>query len=198
MVKHLPRTISFLKATAIGGLLFLLPFAGVVFILSYVYKVAQDTYKAIDPWLPDFFHSGIGIAILFVVAVAIVVGACFLVGLFASRSIAKEGTQWLESNLLKVFPKYAIYKDILAGSLGSEHAAPSMKPVYVMHQGLRRLAFETNRQADGSVAIYFPGSPDPWSGFLAYVPAEDVQNANLSFSDAVSQLEQLGRAVVAK
>lgn len=191
----IPRSVSFLKATAIGGLVFLLPFAAIIFVMSYVFQAAQQIYKTVDPWLPDFFHSGIGIAILFVGGIALVVVACFVSGLLASRSIAREGNRWIENNLMKVFPKYAIYKDLLAGTLGGEHHKVTMKPAYVDYQGVSRLVFETNRFEDGTVAVYFPGSPDPWNGFLARVPADQINGAELTFFDAVGQLEQMGRNV---
>lgn len=173
----------------------MLPFAAIIFVLSYVFQAAQQVYKAIDPLLPDFFHSNIGIAILFIGGVALVIVACFASGLLASRSIAKEGNRWIENNLVKVFPKYAIYKDLLAGTLGGDQHSPTMKPVYVVHHGVSRLVFETNRHDDGTVAVYFPGSPDPWNGFLGMVPADQVVPAELSFLDAVGQLEQMGRSV---
>ncbi|MFN7877571.1 MAG: DUF502 domain-containing protein [Pirellula sp.] len=191
----IPRSVSFLKATAIGGLVFLLPFAAIIFVMSYVFQAAQQIYKTVDPWLPDFFHSGIGIAILFVGGIALVVVACFVSGLLASRSIAREGNRWIENNLMKVFPKYAIYKDLLAGTLGGEHHKVTMKPAYVDYQGVSRLVFETNRYEDGTVAVYFPGSPDPWNGFLARVTADQIKGAELTFFDAVGQLEQMGRSV---
>ncbi|XZE21886.1 DUF502 domain-containing protein [Pirellulaceae bacterium SH449] len=193
MSEMLPRSVSFLKATAIGGLVFLLPIVAVAFVLSYVFQVAQQTYKAIDPLLPDFFHSSFGVAVLFLGGVAGVVVACFASGLVATRSIAREGNQWIENNLLKVFPKYAIYKELLAGTLSGDLHSPTMKPVYIEHQGYLRLAFETNRQSDGRVTVYMPGSPDPWNGFLALVLADQVKSAGLSFAEAVSQLEQMGR-----
>lgn len=195
MIDLIPRSISFMKATAIGGLVFLLPFAAIIFVLSYVFQAAQQVYKAVDPWLPDFFHSSIGIAILFFGGVALVITACFASGLLASRSIAKEGNRWIENNLVKVFPKYAIYKDLLAGTLGGDHHKVTMKPAYVNYQEISRLVFETNRIDDGMVAIYFPGSPDPWNGFLARVPADQVMPAELTFFEAVGQLEQMGRSV---
>jgi uncharacterized membrane protein len=191
----IPRSVSFLKATAIGGLVFLIPFAAIIFVMSYVLQAAQQVYKTVDPWLPDFFHSSIGIAILFIGGVALVVVACFVSGLLASRSIAKEGNRWIENNLAKVFPKYTIYKDLLAGTLGGEHHKVTMKPAYVDYQGFSRLVFETNRFEDGTVAVYFPGSPDPWNGFLARVPANQIMGAELSFFEAVGQLEQMGRGV---
>jgi len=173
----------------------LLPFAAIIFVLSYVLQAAQQAYKVIDPWLPDFFHSNIGIAIFFLGGVAMIIVACFASGLLASRSIAKEGNRWIENNLVKVFPKYAIFKDLLAGTLGGDQHSPTMKPAYFVYQGVSRLVFETNRCDDGTVAVYFPGSPDPWNGFLGIVPADQIVPAELTFFDAVSQLEQMGRSV---
>ena len=190
-MKRFSRTLEFLKTTAIGGILFLMPIAGLLFVLGYLYQVVLVVYKAIESWLP--IHSATGIAILFLLSLVIVVLGCFFVGLIASRSIAKQSTLWIESNLLKIFPKYSIYKDILTGTLGGSKALPSLKPVRVEVGGVSRLAFETGRRPDGTVTVYFPGAPDPWAGFLGEVPADRISPEAMPFTEAVGHLEQLGR-----
>lgn len=190
-MKRFSRTLEFLKTTAIGGILFLMPIAGLFFVLGYLYRVVLVVYKAIESWLP--IHSATGFAILFLLSLVIVVLGCFFVGLIASRSIAKQSTLWIESNLLKIFPKYSIYKDILTGTLGGSNALPSLKPVRVEVGGVSRLAFETGRRPDGTVTVYFPGAPDPWVGFLGEVPADRISPEAMPFTEAVGHLEQLGR-----
>ena len=190
-MKQFSRTLEFLKTTAIGGVLFLMPIAGLLFVLGYLYQVVLVVYKAIDSWLP--IHSATGIAILFLLSLMIVVLGCFFVGLIASRSIAKQSALWIESNLLKVFPKYSIYKDILTGTLGGSNAMPSLKPIRVEVGGVSRLAFETSRRADGVVTVYFPGAPDPWAGYLGEVSEDRISEETMPFSEAIGHLEQLGR-----
>ena len=190
-MKRFSRTLEFLKTTAIGGVLFLMPIAGLLFVLGYLYRLVLVVYKAIESWLP--IHSAAGFAVLFLLSLVIVVLGCFFVGLIASRSIAMQSTIWIESNLLKVFPKYAIYKDILTGTLGGTNALPSLKPIRVEVGGVSRLAFETSRRPDGTVTVYFPGAPDPWAGFLGEVSADRISQESKPFSEAISHLEQLGR-----
>ncbi|MCH5376905.1 MAG: hypothetical protein JJ992_23300, partial [Planctomycetes bacterium] len=111
MHEHFTKTWKFLRTTAIGGVLFLLPLAVVGGILGYVYSMVIVIYEPLKENIP--VSTAGGIAILFLIAVGILILLCFLAGLAARRAIGKRFTSTVERNLTMMFPKYAIYKDIL-------------------------------------------------------------------------------------
>ncbi len=191
MQQHFVKTMSFLKTTAIGGAVFLLPIAILVVLLGYVYQNTVTVYEHLKPWSP--FDSLIGVALLFTIAILLLLAACFVAGLLAQRAIGIRFAGTIEAQLMKVFPKYGIYKDILAGKIGGSHQVPSLVPVLVTRDGTHSLAFQADRLQDGLVVVYLPGSPDPWIGSIALIPTDKVQPINVSFTEVLGICERLGR-----
>jgi len=192
MPEQIDKSLGFFKTTAIGGLLFLLPVAVVGAVLGYVHSIVNTVYVAIKQFIP--FETKFGFFILFLIAILIVVLLCFLCGLFTKRAVARNFSRKVEKQLMTVYPKYAIYKDILAGNIGGDENIPSLTPVSVHFNEFDRLAFEADRLPDGRVVVFLPGSPDPWIGTVIVVSAEQVEPVDLPFTEAVGVFERLGRA----
>ena len=191
MKEHIGRSIGFVKATAIWGVLFLLPVAAVVALLGYVYSFVVVIHEPIKEYIP--VETAAGVAMLFVAAVSAILLACFAAGLVAHRAIGRRCAEFIEKYLTTFFPKYAIYKDLLAGNIGGDRNVPSLKPVLVTTPECRIIAFESDRLENGSVVIFFPGAPDTWIGTVGLVAAENVEPLAIPFNEVVGILEQLGR-----
>ena len=195
MKKRVTKTFGFLKTTAIGGLIFLLPLAAIGGLLGYVYSLAQAVYDPLMDRLPDELPvSSIGgTSLLFLVAVGVLVLLCFLSGLAARRAIARKFSQAVEKHLVMVFPKYAIYKDILAGNIGGDAHSPSLFPVTIQFDDSIRIGYEAGRTEGGLVIAYLPGSPDPWLGSVVLVQPERIQPLGVEFNETSGICERLGR-----
>ncbi|MAT72497.1 MAG: hypothetical protein CMJ58_23595 [Planctomycetaceae bacterium] len=185
------KTFGFLKTTAVGGLVFLLPLAVIGALLGYVYNAVLLVYEPLKAHLP--VTSAAGITLLFLIAVAILLLLCFLCGLAAQRAIGRRFSQTIEKQLVTVFPKYAIYKDILAGNVGGSDLAPSLAPVTIRFDDAIRLGYEADRTDQGLVVVYLPGSPDPWIGSVALVEARRVERLEVDFGETAAICERLGR-----
>lgn len=191
MKDKIGRSIGFVRATALGGVLFLLPLAVVVGLLGYVYSFVVVIYEPMQEWIP--VRTAAGIAMLFAIVVIALLFACFTAGLMAHRAIGRKVSDLIEKYLTTFFPKYAIYKDLLAGNIGGTFDVPTLKPVLVTTPECRRIAFESDRLSDNSVVVFFPGAPDTWIGSVGIVAADKVEPLNVRFNDTVGILEQLGR-----
>lgn len=191
MKEKIERSVGFVKATALGGVLFLLPLAVVLGLIGYVYSFVVVIYDPIQDWIP--VKTAAGIALLFAVVMIAILFACFAAGLMAHRAIGKKVSGLIEKYLTTFFPKYAIYKDLLAGNIGGTFDVPTLKPVLVATAECRRIAFESDRLSDGSVVVFFPGAPDTWIGTVGIVAPDHVEPLNIPFNDTVGILEQLGR-----
>lgn len=191
MKKRFESSLGFLKTTAIGGAVFLLPVAVVLVLLGYVFQNTVKAYEFLKPWSP--FDSLSGVAILFTVAILLILLACFIAGLLAQRAIGVRLAEFLEGQLMKIFPKYGIYKDILAGKCGGNHKTPSLVPVLIDRDGAQFLAYQADKLPNGQVVVYLPGAPDPWVGSIAIVSPSKVQPLSVSFLDSLGICERLGR-----
>ncbi len=189
MKQQIGKSLGFLRTTAIGGLLFLLPVIVIGGLLGYAYTIAIAVYEPLKEYVPD----AAGIGMLFLAAVALVLLACFLSGLMARRAIARKFSHTVEKQLMMVFPKYAVFKEILAGNFGDEHHAPKLLPVTIQFDDFQRLAFEADRLPDDRVVVYLPGSPDSWIGSVLLVEAVRVRRLDIPLPEAVGIFERLGR-----
>ncbi len=191
MKRQLTKTFGFLKTTLIGGLLFLLPLAVVGGLLGYLFNVVLLIYEPLKEHLP--VSTATGTAVLFLIAVGILIMLCFLCGLAARRAITRHFSQVLEKHLVMVFPKYAIYKDILAGNIGGDAHAPSLLPVTIQFDDMIRIGYEAGRTERGLVIVYLPGSPDPWMGSVVLVEPDRIQPLDVDFGETSAICERLGR-----
>lgn len=193
-MKSAYKSIHFVRTTAVGGLLFLLPLIVVGALIGQIVPIVIAIAEMLGDVLPSFLLTPRGVASLVCAAIAILLLLCFLAGVLASWSLSKRLSRWFEKNLLMLFPRYAILKDQMADSIGGEQNKPQLKPVIVQLDDFQRIAFETERDDNRQcVTVYLPGSPDPWAGHVAVMDASRVAPLNQEFRDAVATCEQLGR-----
>jgi uncharacterized membrane protein len=195
MKENIGKSFGFLWTTGLGGIFFLLPFVVVCALIGYVLSFVAAVYGPLTESAPKWVPVGTvtGYVILFCVAIAILLLLCFLSGLIARRAIGRKFTKTVEKQLITVFPKYAIYKDLLADNIGGEHNLPSLDPVTIQFDEYRQLAFAADKAADDVIVAYVPGSPDSWNGRLILVSADRVQPIDVPFSEFLGIFERLGR-----
>ncbi len=184
--------IGFLRTTAIGGLLFLLPLIVLGALIGQVVPMVLSIAESLGQVLP--VKTPGGIAVLVLLAIAILLTLCFVAGLIARRSFGLRISEAFEKKLVLFFPRYAILKDQMADTIGGDQTKPQMKPVLIKFDQCMRIGFETERSEDAQlVAVYLPGSPDPWAGKVALVSIDRVEPLNAEFGVAAATCEQLGR-----
>ncbi len=190
---HRPGTfILFLRTTAIGGLLFLLPLIVLGALIGQVAPVVMAIAETLREILP--FRTPGGIALLVLLAIGLLVLLCFVAGLIANWSLSRRISEAFEEKLLLLFPRYAILKDRMADTIGGDKTKPKMKPVVVRFDDHQRIGFEVERsEVNRIVAVYLPGSPDAWSGRVVLVEADRLTPLPADFGVAVATCEQLGR-----
>lgn len=192
IVKKSAKAIGFLKTTAIGGLLFLLPLIVLGALIGQVAPIVLTVAETLGEYIPVKTPSGI--AFLLALSIVIVLFLCFVAGLLARWSLGQRITAAFEKNLLLLFPRYAILKDQMADTIGGEQTKPQMKPVLVRFDDSWRIGFETERGEDAQrVTVYLPGSPDPWAGKVVLLEPNRVESLAAEFGDTVATCEQLGR-----
>lgn len=186
--------VGFLRTTAIGGLLFLLPLVVVGALIGQVVPIVMTIAQVLGEILPGTFKTPAGIGILILLAILVLLFTCFAAGVIARNSFGLKFSEAFEKKLLMLFPKYAILKDQMADSIGGDENRPKMHPVLIRLDDRIRVGFETERnEAAGLVTVYLPGSPDAWSGYTAMVKMDRVEPLTSEFGVTVTTCEQLGR-----
>ncbi|TWT46943.1 hypothetical protein [Botrimarina hoheduenensis] len=194
------QRIGFLKTTAIGGIVFLLPLVVVGALLAQAGQLVWSLVQAVQgndhaqALLPD---TAIGYAVATAVGLAAVIALCFLCGLLARRSLGRWFSDRAERYLLMLFPRYAVFKEQLTGNLGGVKAGGVLKPIRIDLGPYSQLGMEVERTAAGEVIVYLPGAPDPWSGRVAIVSAAQVEPLDADPGEFMATFEKLGRGTQA-
>ncbi len=182
--------LKFLKTTVLGGILFLVP---IIIFIVFVNKGLQITNKLATP-LAGFLNidSIGGTAVVELLAIGILVIICFIAGLAAKTPSAKKFSQALEINVLEKIPAYALLKTKTQSILSSEDI-DNLVAVAARFDGSWQIAFEIERLKDGSVVIFLPGSPDPWSGSVCIMTEDRITPLDLTIKSAAQLMKKLGR-----
>ncbi len=185
------KILDFLKTTAIGGLLALLPLIVIGALLGKAVPIVLSVRDVLEEQFP--WKTPAGFVVLLLLAIGIVLLLCFAAGLLARRSIGKWMTKHFEKTLMLLFPRYLVIKNQMADSIGGDENKPRMKPVLARFNDSMRIGFEMERSEGGLVTVYLPGSPDPWAGNVVFLNADRVEPLDIEFGKAVATFEKLGR-----
>lgn len=182
--------LRFLKTTVLGGILFLVP---IIIFIVFVNKALQITNKLATPIAGLLNIDSIGgTAVVDSLAIGILVIICFIAGLIAKTPGAKRFSQSLEINVLEKIPAYALLKTKTQSILNPEDI-DNLVAVTARFDDYWQIAFEIERLKDGSVVIYLPGSPDPWSGSVCVVTEDRITPLDVTIKSAAKLMKKLGR-----
>ena len=186
-MKDLRRLI---RTTVIGGVLFLIPLVFVVVVFGKAFQIMKVVATPLGKLIP--VESVAGFAMVEILTAFITIVSCLLAGTLARSPWGRKLNEKLDAVLLQLIPGYAWVKGI-AGGLQDEDAEEVLKPVLVRFDDHFQLALEVDRAADGLVAVFIPGSPDPRSGAVSYVTGDRIQPVDAGFQSVVRICKNLGR-----
>ena len=177
--------------TVIGGLLFLVPVAFLVFMLTQVFGFMLVIAAPMADWLPVDTVGGIALANL--IAVVAIILVCFLAGLIARNAMATGVVKKLESRVLMKIPGYAIIKGIKGGFDKGE--SNHFKPVALALGSAERIGFETQKLSDGRSIVFIPSVPNAFSGITQILPADQITYLDVPITMVMEYIEKYGVGV---
>ena len=179
---------NFLKTTVIGGLIFLVPLV----ILGLIIAKAISFMMVLAEPMADIMpvDSIGGIALVNVVALLIVIMICFLAGLVARSRRARKLAETVEEKILQRIPGYMMIKGVKTALKPDDDT--DLKPVLVSFGSSARLGLEIERTGDNQSVVYFPGSPNAWSGIVQIVSSDQARYLDVPLMSVIERAEQLG------
>ena len=177
--------VNSLKRNLLAGIIVVVPIAGTIFILHWLFFSIDGLLAPLVEAIFGRNIVGVGfIMMLIVVYLAGIIGAnvigkriirrseLFLSAVPMVRSIYNTFKQVLESVIL---PTKGGFKEVVL--------------VEFPRLGMRTVGFVTNRVKDSAgrdyVNVYIPTTPNPTSGYLEIIPADEVTPTGWSVEDAV-------------
>ena len=181
---------SLIKATALGGIVFLLP---LVLLVMFIGK-AFNIIKTVSSPLANFVNANTfaGYAVVDILALTVLILVSLLAGLLARSPIFDNLYRKVDAIILQVFPGYSYIKG-MTGSLSDSDAEQSLKSVAIIQDDMVVIGYEVERLTDGWVAVYLPGAPDTRSGSVAYFTDDRIVPLDTDFAGIASCLKMLGR-----
>ena len=182
-----------IKRYLITGFVVVVPIFLTFYVLLGIVRVADGILgRFLNVYLKDslgFYIPGLGffIAIIFI----------FIIGLLANRFVGKKmifGIERWFSNLPlinKVYP--ALKQIILFISAQKEFGFKKVVLVEYPSKGIWSIGFLTNEHFDKisqltnkeMVAVFMPSTPGPLTGYMIFLPKQEVKFLDISVSDAL-------------
>ncbi|MCS3892895.1 putative membrane protein [Bradyrhizobium japonicum USDA 38] len=183
---------EFIKTTILGGIVFLLPAALIVAVLSHAMRIAVKVAQPISHEFElDKIGKVAGIGIVTLVAVLLLIVVSFGAGVVARTSVGKRISGWFEKSLLGGMPQYQMVKSMAEGLTQIESA--QLKPVLVsVDDGAWQLGYSLEQLDAGHLAVFMPQAPTPMSGNVMYYPADRVRPLDITMLQATSLVKHIG------
>jgi uncharacterized membrane protein len=187
------RLTEFLKTTALGGLLVLLP---VLLLFLLIAEILQLVIALATP-IADLFPKGTFDEINFPVLIALIliVGASFVLGLAMHSAAGRRFGGWIEKNILGRLPAYNAVKSLTKGFVGEKEGASFRPALLISPDGERELAYVIEDHGDGQATVMIPWSPAAFAGSVKIVNQDRIELLDTNLGDFSRVLSHWGVGV---
>ncbi|SNR22980.1 hypothetical protein [Flavobacterium sp. ov086] len=181
--------LKIIKATFLGGILFLAPLILLLVLLEKGFNIIQ---KITNPIINHFPKVKIlGLAIEEVVAIFIIAFICFTAGLISKTEYAQKLIRRLEDGILSFVPGYSFMKSMNESIMGFE-SNQDLKVILVPTDAGLQFAFLIEEIDENNFTVFIPDAPNPWSGSVVFVKKEDITEVNMTQKQALACIRKLG------
>ena len=151
--------IEFLKTTALGGLFVLLPLLLFYLAMSEALDLVVALATPIAEVFPadTFAHERYPLLI----ALLLLLGASFILGLAMRAERGRRVGQWLERNTLRRLPMYGALKGLIARFAETEESGAFRPALLAAGAGQRDLTYVIEDHGDGQMTVMLPWAPTP-------------------------------------
>jgi len=169
---------AFIKRSLIGGVLVILPIAILVFFFRWIFRLVTDLLKPASNILIQTWELPMLAADL--LAIVIILLICFFVGTIVSTSLGKWIHDRFDRYLARLAPGYRMVKEIVTQFLGDKGESAMSKGqvararIFGPEIETSVTALVTSKHADGTYTLFVPTGPNPTSGFIYHLPAQQV------------------------
>lgn len=189
------RVKTFFKTTIIGGVIVILPAIILGMAFKWLFSKVREGIKPLTDLvieqlaLPESYEEVIAILIV----LAVIVLACFLLGLFVRTRIGRWTYNAFENSLLSKAPGYKMVKETVNQFLGKKESPfSSVALVRIFENDTKVTAFITDKHDDGTITVFVPTGPNPTSGFIYHLNEQYVHPVDVSVEDAMRSVISCG------
>ena len=185
------RMKSLIKTSFLGGLTVILPVAILIFVFKWIFGVVARVVQPLTDLI--LIKSNLREIIADLLAVAIIITVCFIVGVIVKTQIGRFIHTSLENSILKFAPGYSLIKETVMQFLGrKKNPFSSVALVQVFGNETMLTAFITDEHSDGSYTVFVPTGPNPTSGNIYHLESRFVHKVDVPVEDAMRSIISCG------
>jgi len=177
--------VEFVKTTLIGGLLIVVPVYLTVLLLVKALVGMVGLLGPIVALLPGDQHFRQ------LMATAIVVLFCFILGVVARTGLGRRLIATFERRVLERLPGFTMLRAVVRRVSGSSDDA-QFQPVLVEIEEALTPAFIVEETGDDRFVVLVPSVPTPAAGSLYILPRQRVHWVDTPFTEAVAVITRWG------
>lgn len=182
---------EFIKSTLIGGLLVLLPMAIFAYVLLWVFSLIVSLINPLTRIVME--TSRVQGIVADIVAIGLLIWICFLVGMLVRTRLGRWAYAALEAGFLKKTPGYSMIKETVTHFLGKKQSPfSSVALARIFENDTLASVFITDTHDDGSYTVFMPTGPNPTSGNIYHLKAENVFPVDVSVEDTMRSIISCG------
>jgi uncharacterized membrane protein len=182
---------SLIKTSFLGGLTVILPVAILVFVFKWVFGVVARVIQPLTNLI--LIKSNLREIMADLLALAIIITVCFIVGVIVKTQIGRFIHTSLENSILKFAPGYSLIKETIMQFLGRKKTPfSSVALVQVFGNETMLTAFVTDEHSDGSYTVFVPTGPNPTSGNIYHLESRFVHQVDVPVEDAMRSIISCG------
>ena len=181
--------VAFLKLTAQGGLLVLLPI--LLFILMMKEMVSLVVGLA-TPIAGLFLGGTENTQLPLALVVVLLVGTSFIIGVAMKFRTAKKLGGWMEEKTIKNFSIYQFVKTLVFGLVGPGETVNFKPALFDTQTGLKEIIYLIEDLGDGEFVALFPIAPTGFAGPVRIIPQDRIIPLKASLGEANLVLNHMG------
>lgn len=182
---------NFIVATLIGGIAVVLPATLLAFLFKWLYKVIIGIIRPLTMLV--FAKSNIQVIFADIIVVAIILLACFAVGMIVKTRLGVFIQESLDDYILKFVPGYSIIKETILQFMGKKKFPFSLVVlVRAFENDTLMTGFVTDEHPDGQCTVFVPTGPNVTTGFVFHLSRDNVYPVNVSADQAIRTVISCG------
>ncbi len=181
--------VRILTATALGGIVFLLPLLIVVVLLGHAVRLMQPIVTPVANLFPAQTFETTAIAAMISILGLFLI--CLLAGVLARTRIARYISGSIDSRIENRVPLYRIIRSTIKGFAAVERDS-SVIPVLARFDDAWQIGFILEENADGLSTVFIPQAPTPMIGTVYYMEEARLKRLSITVGQAFRCVAQMG------
>ena len=179
-LRHFSNTVK-------GGLFFLFPLVLTLLFLEKGIKIFTPIANAIGEKLGI---ESMLFNVPYMISFSLLLLLCFGAGFLASFGLGKWLVNWIENNILVLFPGYQLLKNTMQESAGLD--SEIVFPVVLVPIDGWMLAYVVDELETGEIVTFIPSAPSSMQGNVVIFDKEKVKETTLQPADVKKIMRALG------